>query len=594
MEKRRMQKTGSFILFILLTLSTFQLQAQNRDDISVTASVSNTIIFEGEQFALNLEVSGSTLRNANRPEIPPLDGLTLMSRVPSTSSSISVVNGVTSATYGFRYILRGARPGTYTIPSFRFIIDGQTYQTDPIQVEIVKREEQQQRQDLPEIYLQLELSTDSPYVGQQMIAKVVLYFKNEIDILSYNPSSTWRTEGFWLHNLNEDGEAPRAESVIIKGMRYRKAELSAFALFPTRAGTLYVGEYSIRANIRFSGRFDDATQRFFSGFGRTQRNLELQSEAKEIRVKRLPTPQPEGFSGAVGSFSVSREVADKNISLGDPVELVTRVEGRGNISLINHPKFEIPEAFERFQPQENTNLQTRSEMVRGVKTFTDVLIARQSGSFDIPATEYYWFDPGTGRYRSQTLPAIPLMVRRDLSQVSARVDESRLNLRPVVGVTEWRTMHQQMPLRIFWLFLLGLLPFIIFAAGKYRRNYVQKMRTDSVFFRHTNAEQFAVKTLTEAQQHASRNQWRDAYGLMHRAISVCISDRLNLPATGQSDSEIAHSLLEKSQDSEFSKQVKLLLNRFSTIQYAPESMIESFENDLMEARNIIQKVIKLT
>lgn len=590
-----MKETGKQLIILFITLLLFSPDTfAGDDDVTVSASVNNNIVYTGEHFTLNLEAISSAVRSVSRPQFPAVDGIRLVSPNPATTTGFSMVNGVTTATYGYRYTLRADQEGVYTIPGIDFRIDGKTYTTEPIEIRVVKREQvQQQRQELPEIYLQLELSNESPFVGQQVTANIVLYFRNDIDILSYQPVSAWRTEGFWLENLNEGMANPRAETVMIRGVRYRKAVLMSYALFPTRAGKLNLGSYAIRANVRFSGRYDDATQRFFSGFGRTQRNVDLESEARELTIRRLPAPQPESFTGAVGRFSINREITDSELNLGEPLEIITTIEGTGNISLINHPRFSVPEEFERFQPQENTNIQKTQSAIRGSKTFTDILIGRQVGEFEIPDAEFSWFDPASGRYVTRTLPAQIVSVIRDPGLVGARVDDNRLTLSPVIGVTTWRKNDGRNPYSAWWFWLIAILPLIIFAAARHRRIYLERMQHDSAFYRYQRADEHAQEILHSANQKASENRWRDAYGLLHRAVAIYIADRLNLPPAGHSDAHIVSLVREKGADQSLINQISRLLNQFSSIQYAPESMAESFEHDAEQARDVIRKCKKI-
>lgn len=588
-----MIKTGSLLIFFIILFSN-SVTAQNQTDIRVTASVNSTIVFEGEQFVVSVEISGSNLQSLPRPSIPELEGLIYVSRNPSTSSNISIVNGVRSSTFGFRYFLRGDKVGRFTIPSFTMLIEGITYRTQPISVEVVRREEvDQNRNQQPELFLSLELSNSNPWVGQQVTANVVLYFRSDIDILSFQPLSSWRTEGFWLQNLNEEGVSPRAETVMLNGVRYRKAILSSFALFPTRSGRLTIGEYAIRANVRLSGRMDDMAQRFFSGFGGRQQTVELNSEAIQLEVRRLPQPTPEGFTGAVGRFNITRTLLPTDISLGEPLELITTIEGRGNVPLINAPMYDVSEAFERFTPQENLNIIRQSDLVAGTKTFTDVLIGRQVGQQEIPASVFSWFDPQTGRYVTRNLPAIPVTIRRDLSQVSTRVEESRMNLRPVIGVTVWRSRQELAPYKVWWFWALAALPFVIFVIAWQRNKYLERMRTDTAFSRYQHAEQVAGKTLENSKIKSASGQWRAAYGELHRALSGFISDRLGLPLTGHSDTFLVQKLKEKGIDPTLADRIGKTLTRYSTIQYAPENVQDSFEVDVKECAEFIKSIRRL-
>ncbi len=590
-----MRKTGKTLLFILSILSGFAVQATASDGIEVSASVLNSIVYAGEQFSISVQVETPGNRSVSRPQLPELDGLRYISRTPSTNTSYSIVNGVASTSFGFRYFLIADTPGRYTIPSFTFVIEGRTFNTQPINVEVVERGRQPQTgTQLPEIYLQLELTTSNPYVGQQLTAELVLYFRSDIDILSYQPVSSWRTEGFWLENLSEGRGNPRAETVMIQGVRYRKATLMSYALFPTRAGELSLGSYTINVNMRRTARHEDLRERFFSGFGRAQQSVEVRSEAKKIPVRRLPAPFPEGFTGAVGRFSVERTISDQEVYIGEPLEMITTINGSGNLALINHPNHALPEEFDRFNPQESTDIQKSGNVISGSKTFRDVIIPRRAGMLEIPESVFSWFDPGAGRYRTTRLVAQQVRVTRDMSQVMTRAEETRLSLRPVIGVTTWAQHHQLNLFSTWWFYLLAVLPFLIVFLGWARWSYKNRMSTDAGFARYNLADKRAENTLNEAAMKINDTRWRDAYGLLHKAVAIYIADRLGLPEIGYSNAQLAEEMSKKGAGVQLTDQIRKVLDRFSTIQYAPDAEKDSFNDDKLRAESIIRKCRKLT
>lgn len=587
-----MKKIGKLIAPLVLALALTGALAPESvaDDIRVSASVSENIVFVGENFVLSIEATGPSMQTLPRPQMPTIDGLRLLSNIPAISTSMSVVNNVATATYGLRYTFRAERAGTFTIPAFTFSINGRTHTTEPIRIEAVERGSGQAVTERPEIFLQLELSEPRPYVGQQVTANLVLYFRNDIDIISYQPASSWRTEGFWIENLNEGGANPRAESVLLDGVRYRKATLISYALFPTRAGNLRLGSYEIRANIRYSGRYDQTSPRVFMGFGRSQRSVDIASQEREISIRSLPSPQPETFTGGVGRFEVKRDISTQSVLLGEPVEVVTTFEGTGNVFLINQPKKEFPEEFEAFAPQENTDIRKAGETVSGVKSFTDILIPRRTGSFEIPATRVSWFDDRSARYVTRELPAISLTVLRDPNDIIAHVEQVQLNLRPVTGVTLWHRPAERGIVPGFWFWGLVGLPFLVLIGAWLRRRHLDRLRNDIAFSRRTMAMEQASKRLGKADESAQLGDWRDAYGMLHKAISVFIADMMNLPASGLSDKEIAEAARTGSGSDELGRELGILLVRFSTIQYAPETGEAAYQKDRKNTEALIRKL----
>src|SRR5690554_4109857 len=129
-----MQRTGNVLIFLsfLAFLCSATLTASAQSDVKVTASVSETQVFQGERINFNIVVSGNNFRNVTRPQIPDeFPGFRLLSPQPSTSTSYSIVNGVASRSYSYGYTLVADTPGNYTFPAVAVDVDGNTFSTNP-------------------------------------------------------------------------------------------------------------------------------------------------------------------------------------------------------------------------------------------------------------------------------------------------------------------------------------------------------------------------------------------------------------------------------------------------------------------------------
>ena len=214
------------VFFVAITLGGFftpRVLAQS--NISVEATVSETTVYTGERIRLSIKISGD-FNNVSRPQLPDFPGFRLLSNTPSTSRSYQYVNGQTSITYAYSYQLIAQQKGNMEIPPISIAIDDKDFQTDPIDVSIIDRNESAQSPDAkrPDIFLRLEVSDDRPVTGQQVISDVVLYFQDGIEVNSYQPVPGWKAEGFWKEEL-ENNERPQATSTVINGVRYRRARL---------------------------------------------------------------------------------------------------------------------------------------------------------------------------------------------------------------------------------------------------------------------------------------------------------------------------------------------------------------------------------
>ena len=593
-----MTKTGSYVthtgrilfLFVIYGFTVSQLSAQ---DFSLEATVSENRIFIGEQFTVSVEITGSSMRDVSLPRLPQVDGVGILSTTPSRSTSISIVNGrtTTSTTYSFSLIAR--EKGEYTIPPISIDIDGERRTTNPIRIEIIERGNlaQADGRQLPDIFLEVDVDDENPVPGQQIVASLILYFKQGVEITSFQPSAGWRTDGFWKEEL-QNIRQPQAESVILGGVRYRKAILMRYALFPSRSGILTLSEFPLNVGIRTQPSRNDPFGSFF-GSGTNQRRVSLESEPVEITVRPL-IPASDAISmNAVGELQIERKLSRNEVVTGETIELITKVEGTGNIPLVRKPLYDLPGGLDLYTPQESSNIERRGLSIRGDKTFTELLVARAPGSFEIPEERVAVFNPENGRYRYITLPPLRFESMPSAVAQAVSIGSSSGRLQPVNGLVTWNrststTIHKTVT---FWLLLL--IPFSLLLTGLYQRNLREKLSSDSTFARSHNANNIAGQRIRLAREAVKSNCAKDAYSYLHKAISGFITDKLGLPEAGLSDQELINETVKKGANTEFIKKLKSMLNKCATISYAPTGNSNDQLADIEKTETLISELRKL-
>lgn len=561
--------------------------------VNVVATVSETTIYTGERVSLAVEVSGD-FNNVSRPELPEFEGFRLLSNNPSTSRSYSFINGKTSSSYSYSYYLIAQDKGTYTIPSIAITIDGEEFATEPIEVEIVDRNSSATdpvSSSRPEIFLQLEVSDKTPVPGQQLIADVILYFKDGLEVNSYQPVPGWKAEGFWKEEL-ENTERPRAESTVINGVRYRKAKLLQFALFPTKIGELSISPYEIIVSVRAAASRDDPFSSFFGGFGSNQRQVELKTDPVKLKVSPLPAVETGTYIGAVGNFNINRTISTTEATVGESIEIETTIRGTGNVPLITKPEYELPDGLEIYDPQETTSLNRRNQSISGTRIFTDVLIARTPGTYTIPEKTVTYFNPVRNQYVRETLPELTFSVVRDPNATVASEQALPFAVKPVTGLASWSTPQSQ-PLTKRWWFWTGLLfPLLVLGVGYWQKTYRDKMTNNTAFARARKASERAENRLAEAIQRSEEGHVKEAYNLLQKALTGYIGDKLNLPEAGLSIQSYISALQDKGVDMNLIKNVRMLLDKCATISYAPDTSHAYLKSHVGLAESIIEKLKK--
>jgi len=596
-EDSKMIKTGkisiSFLLGLLAALLLpLDLFAQ---DFTLEATVSENRIFVGEQFNLSIEVSGSSMRDVSLPTLPQLSGVRVLSSTPSRSTSISIINGRTTTSTTYNYSLIARDTGVHTIPPVSIQIDGETRTTDPIQIEIIEKGNLSTdgSEQLPDIFLEIELDDENPVTGQQIVASVVLYFKQGIEITSFQPTAGWRTDGFWKEEL-ENVRQPEPESVILNGVRYRTATLLRYALFPSRSGELTLAEYPMSVGVRTRPARNDPFGSFFGG-GVNQRRVSLESEPIDMNVKPLPEADENTVTiNAVGDLNIERSLNRTEVVTGETVELTTTIRGTGNVPLLRRPVYDLPDGLDLYTPEESSNVERRGLSIRGDKTFTELLVPRAPGRYTIPEQKIAVFDARNSRYKYITLPAVSFTANPSSSRNLAASSGSNQGLpSPVIGLAVWNNpestpLHQT---SLFWI-LLGV-PFLALIAGYLKKNQLDRLKHDRNYSRNYNALEKAQARIEQAKQAHESQKPKELYNQLHKALTGFISDKAGLPEAGISDSDLIEKVKDENADSETLKLLKQLLEKCATISYAPAGSMADQQTDINKTERLIKELKKL-
>lgn len=577
-------------LSLILLLIPFGRITLAQQDFQLEATVSENKIFIGEQFNLRVEVSGSSMRDVSLPVVPDIEGIGLLSQMPSRSSSISIVNGRTTTSTTYSYGLIAREKGVFTIPPVTIEIDGQEYRTESIQVEVIEKGQLSAdgNRQLPEIFLEVEIDEQNPVPGQQIVASVQLYFKQGIEVTSFQPNAGWRTDGFWKEEL-QNIRQPQAESVILEGVRFRTATLIRYALFPTRSGELTLSEFPLNVGIRTQSARNDPFGSFFGSAG-SQRRVTLESEPITIDVRDIPASPNALSMNAVGDLSIERTLATDNVTVGETLELTTRVNGEGNIPLVRKPEYNFPDNLEVYTPQESSNIERRGLTISGEKVFTELLAPRAPGDYEIPAERIAVYDPGSGNYEFVNLPALRYTVQPGGNVQNAVSYSDGSQIQPVTGLAVWHEATSESIFSRFWFWLLFGIPFVGLIIAIRKKRLLMKLSTDKEFARAHRAADLAHERLEYARSIVDEAAPKEIYNILHKALFGYLTDKFHLPEAGLSDQELIQEVRKSEIEETQQSQIKKMLDKCATISFAPSGDRTDYRSDIIRMEKLISEL----
>ena len=409
----------AFVKPILIAVAITALPHAADAQVRVVAQVDTSgSIYVGESFAYRIIIDGE--EKAGRIDLTPIAKYNPQSLGGGPASQTSIrrtMNGRTTRTvlkrYVMNYALTVAEPGRITLPPLNVSIDGRDYQTNPLQLNILKPG----TTDL--LDLEIALSDQKCYVGQPVIMTVKFYICTDIGNFNFNiPAFT--SDSFHLEDPQiTDPQAKQFRlaadiTVFVSQSRTthngREAILLSFSkvLIPKRPGDIRTGPASVSADVAV-GRARSSDP--FGFFGARKQYKRFMVASPSLKLTVLPLPQegrPAPFYGLVGRYTISASAAPTKVNVGDPITLTVKIGGGRYLKPIRWPDLEqIPGLAQNFKMPAQKAAPESSD---GFKIFTQTIRANNDKVAEIPPIPLAYFDADSGRYAVTASDPIKLEV----------------------------------------------------------------------------------------------------------------------------------------------------------------------------------------
>lgn len=403
-----MKSTTKYILviFALATAVPGNVYGQIRVFAQVDTSQD---IYVGENFVYNIIIDGD-----NKPG--QINLTTLAKYNPQSAgnrdvsqTSINIVNGKTTQKiikrYVMSYSLYAQQEGQIQLPAVAVTLGGKTYQTNPVQLNILKPG------ITDKLDLDITLSEQRCYVGQPVISTVKFYISADISDFQFNIPA-FSSNAFYIEDpdvsnrqvkqfrLNTSMTVFASQSRIVhKG---KDSILLAFSkvLIPKHSGKIEIGASSVSANVAVGrARSRDSIFDDFGFFGsrKQYKRFMVSSPSKTLTVLALPEEtKPSGFYGLVGRYTISVSATPTKVNVGDPITLTIKIGGSKYLKPVQWPALEqIPELATNFKIPSQKSSPTNQN---GFKVFTQTIRANNDKVAAIPPIPLAYFDSDKGGY----------------------------------------------------------------------------------------------------------------------------------------------------------------------------------------------------
>ncbi len=506
----RLNRIIPFICFLILTVSIAAQQA-----VFTASADAKQVIQNGY-----LDVT-FTLENVEGTRFtpPPFTNFKVVSG-PSQSSQMTIVNGEMSRKISYGYSLIATKLGKTTIGAASIRAGNKVLKTKPISIEVLKGKPVAKSADgtvAKEIYVQLELSDSTVYIGQQITAKYMLYTQKDVSSADFRSEPNY--EGFYakrVRNLND-----RAERVIIDGVQYTKKALRTMAIFPQQTGSFTFEPAYINLGLPVkNGRRNSF---FFST--RTKPFL-TNTEAVKIKVLNTPPNAPASFSGAIGKYTMTASLDKTSITTDEALTMKIHIRGVGDGKFVEAPLQTNP-AFDIYDPNVIQDESTeRGDQIRVDKVFEYLMVPNKQGAFYVKP-EFTYFDIDSNDY--MTLYALNKRVNVTQgtgSRAALNIDKDNLGeLMPIISSTTLGTGKSWFFGSPIHLTLVGLPFFSLLGLVVYKRRLLKDAAIDPSLKRQSAARQLAMRRLETAAQAKQNGEQRLFYEEINNGIYGYISDK---------------------------------------------------------------------
>lgn len=400
------------IISLLLMLSSYAAEVQ--------------VLLDARHIAVG-EAANMTIRikdgKPEQPNIPEVKNLTI--QFQGQNQAISIINGATTRTMNYMYIIGSQVPGVYVIPAIAVTVDGKVIETRA-QTLTVFDDGTAKPQNNPVDpaandpnrfgLLNVELAVPERkeiYLGEIAPVRIQALFPMDAQVRLESGLQP-QNSSYTLHNVSQQ---PQQTIETKDGKQYRA--LTWFGgISATKAGMQPVN-LSIKAVVALPDPSkpvlrprQGSRQLQARGVSFVEEDITLKNQDMTLQVRALPEEgRPKNFSGAVGEFTFDALEIPTAWKTGEPQRVALRIKGSGNFAIMKAPELS-PADLWKWYPGQDQFTPSDAASFSGSKVFQYNAIARKSGDYDV-AFELSFFDPKLAKYQTIRSPSKKVQITGD-------------------------------------------------------------------------------------------------------------------------------------------------------------------------------------
>ena len=585
------------------------------------------VVEQGERFLVRFIANGD-VDQFNHPSFTGADVIAGPSK--SISSSTTIINGKRTSSYSvtYTYVLEASDNGVVNVSEASAEIEGSTYTTKPVSIEIVKNAAGQQSTQTQgstpsqqassqqnnqggsafssndesavsygkaDLFLRMSLNKTKVVKGEPIIATLKIYTRSNIRAFE---DIKWPVfNGFW----SQETEAPQNLNFTrekVGNQIYQSAVIRRYMLMPQQTGTLTIDPSEMVCQVEVLSRPQRSRSILDDLFDMDSYSLvkkRLSTGKITVHVSDIPSGAPSSFGGGVGKLSMNVRLTKDSLNANEAASLIIELSGSGNLNLLENPSVVLPSDFERYDAKSTNSFSMGADGYSGKKTIEYPFIPRGEGVYEIPPVQYSYFDLSQRRYLTLNSDTITVKVGKGSSsntggmyvpQTQKQVSNLGEDIRylktavPSIGGGTFFTDN--------WIYYLAaaLLVALFFVLRRFMDNRIA-LEKDVVRSRNRKANKVARQRLKLAQTFLSQNKVQDFYEELHKAILGYTADKLSIQRSDLQRDVIQETLLSKKVPKDDIDSLISLLDDCEMVRYSPEGAAGAMDAQYRKAVELI-------
>lgn len=573
-------------------------------------------VIEGNKFNVTFRLENA---QGNGLKVSEINGCSfLYGPSTSTQQSYQIINGRTSSqkTVDYSFVYKAGAAGEYTIPSASIQVDGKTYKTEPLTFKVIPADSNAQgsggqggvrvddasthTSDKPvgkdDVFVRIIPSRTTVYEEEPIECVIKLYTKYQIG--SFLSVSQPNFDGCLIDEIAVQPSLNEIEHY--NGQNYMTAVLKKVLVFPQKSGqlTFNSGKYDISVV-----QYERVSGGFFATNVPVEKEIHVAPGDLTVNVKPLPSPQPEGFTGAVGQFTIDSRLSSDALRTNEAATMTITISGTGNIRYVKAPEVDFPADFEQYSPHTDIDANVTGNNVRGKLTVEYTFVPQTPGDYTIPPIDFVYFDPDKKEYVTLPIAERNIKVAKGVgTTVSAtQVEQKDINasmtdiLHIKQGIHDMKVSHSLYVYSagywIIWIILVA-----VFAGAVIYTRKMAVRNADIAGRKLAKAGKVGKKRLRLARSFMDSDDTKSAdrfYEEVLKAMWGYIGDRFRIPSSQLTRQNVAASLSSNNVTDETIEQVVKVLDECEMARYTPASTsVEARREVLALAEHAINSLEK--